>query len=182
MNLILLGAPGSGKGTQASRLIEKNKLAHISTGDMLRAAVSAQTPLGVEAKKFMDAGELVPDAVVIGLVEERLQADDTENGFILDGFPRTTAQAEALGALTQRLNKGLKAVVYLEVDEEELVQRLLGRGRADDNEETIRNRLNVYRTSTEPLIAYYDKIGLLKKVAGMGTMEEITGRINAAVA
>ena len=181
MQLIFLGAPGSGKGTQAERLVERNSLAHISTGDILRAAVRDQTPLGLEANKYMSAGQLVPDSVVIGLVEERLKQPDTEAGFILDGFPRTTAQADALGALAEGLGKPIEAVVYLEVGEEELVSRLLGRGRADDNEETIRTRLSVYRSQTEPLISYYEEKGLLKRVEGMGTMDEITDRISVAV-
>ena len=181
MQLIFLGAPGSGKGTQAERLVERNSLAHISTGDILRAAVRDQTPLGLEANKYMSAGQLVPDSVVIGLVEERLKQPDTEAGFILDGFPRTTAQADALGALAEGLGKPIEAVVYLEVGEEELVSRLLGRGRADDNEETIRTRLSVYRSQTEPLISYYEEKGLLRRVEGVGTMDEITERISAAV-
>lgn len=181
MNLILLGAPGSGKGTQAERLIARFNLAHISTGDILRKAVRDQTPLGIEANRYMAAGELVPDSVVIGLVEERLGLPDTAAGYILDGFPRTTTQADALGALTDRLGRALHKVVYLEVGEEELVSRLLGRGRADDNEETIRTRLQVYRLQTEPLISYYEGKGLLARIPGTGTMDEITSRILAAV-
>lgn len=181
MNLILLGAPGSGKGTQAERIVTNNTLAHISTGDILRGAVKAGTPLGVEANRYMSAGQLVPDSVVIGLVEERLKQPDTKHGYILDGFPRTVAQADALSHLTEKVRKPLHAVLYLEVDDEELVKRLLGRGRADDNEETIRTRLGVFKRQTAPLIAYYEDKGLLKRVKGTGTVDEITARIQKAV-
>ena len=181
MNLILLGAPGSGKGTQAATLIERFGLAHISTGDILRAAVKAGTPLGLEANKYMLAGKLVPDEVVIGLVEARLQEPDTASGYILDGFPRTTAQADALGAMTKSLGKPIEHVVYLKVDGEELVKRLLGRGRADDTEEAIRTRLKVFQDQTQPLITYYQAAGLLREVHGVGSVDEIGAAIRAAI-
>lgn len=194
MNLVLLGAPGAGKGTQAELLIEKYGLAHISTGDILRKAVADGTPLGLEAKKFMDAGELVPDEVVIGLAKERLAQPDTEAGFILDGFPRTVVQAEALDAALGELGKALDAAVAIVVDPEVIVARLTSRRmceqcgkitsvsalvggacgacggpviqREDDNETTVRNRLDVYDRSTAPLIDYYRTRGVLREIDG----------------
>ncbi len=178
--LLLLGPPGAGKGTQAQLLVERLEIPQISTGDMLRAAVAEGTPVGREAKGCMDRGELVPDAVVIGVAEERLQKPDAE-GFILDGFPRTAAQAEALDGLLEKLGRPLDVCVAMTVDEEQLVERLLKRaeieGRADDNEETIRNRMNVYREQTEPLIAYYRKRDLVREVDGLGSVDEVADRI-----
>ncbi|NHM15886.1 adenylate kinase [Eggerthellaceae bacterium zg-887] len=180
MNIVLLGAPGAGKGTQAALLVEEFGTPHISTGDMLRAAVKEGTPLGKEAKKYMDAGDLVPDDVIIGLVAERLQQPDTEVGFILDGFPRTSAQAVALDAQLSELGRPLDAALLIDVDSEVIVKRLTSRRmckecgyigsaadeacpkcegemyqRDDDNEATVRNRLDVYEKSTAPLIDYY---------------------------
>lgn len=191
MNIVLLGAPGAGKGTQAAKLVEKYHLTHISTGDMLRAAVKAGTPLGVKAKSYMDAGELVPDDVIIGLVTERLQDPDTEKGFILDGFPRTSIQAVALDGELSNLERPLDAALLIEVDFEVIVRRLTSRRmckvcgyigtandkacpkcggemyqRDDDNEATVRNRLNVYETSTAPLIDYYRGCDLLVSIDG----------------
>ncbi len=192
MNIVLLGAPGAGKGTQAARIIEEYGVPHISTGDILRAAVANKTPLGLEAKKFMDAGELVPDSVVIGLVKDRLSEPDTDKGFILDGFPRTTAQAEALDAELEAMSKGIDAAVAVIVDPEIIVGRLTSRRtcracgritnaaegdtcitcggelyqRDDDNEATVRNRLDVYARSTAPLIDYYDGKKVLHQVDG----------------
>jgi adenylate kinase len=199
LNLILLGPPGAGKGTQASRIVEEYGVPHISTGDMLRAAVKNQTAMGLEAKKFMDAGALVPDDVVIGIVKERLQEPDTSKGFLLDGFPRTIPQAEALDKALEALGRNVTKVIALLVDEDELILRLSGRRicrvcqtpyhivynkpakegvcdvcggelyqRDDDNEATVRNRLEVYRSQTEPLIAYYDAQGLVARVDGTG--------------
>jgi adenylate kinase len=183
--ILLLGAPGAGKGTQAETLVEKLGIPQISTGDMLRAAVAEGTPVGREAKAYMERGDLVPDSVVIGVAEERLSKDDAAGGFILDGFPRTTAQAEALDAVLDRIGSKLERCVALVVDEEAVVRRLLGRaeieGRSDDNEETIRNRMEVYRESTEPLLAYYRERGLLAEVDGMGTIDEVAKRIEEAL-
>ena len=191
MNIVLLGAPGAGKGTQAAKLVEKYGFAHISTGDMLRAAVKNQTPLGLEAKKYMDAGDLVPDEVVIGLVKERLQDADTADGFILDGFPRTSTQAVALDSDLSSLERPLDAALLVDVDKEVIIKRLTSRRmcrdcgyigsdadatcpkcngemyqRDDDNEETVRNRLDVYESSTAPLIDYYRGCELLKEIDG----------------
>ncbi len=191
MNIVLLGAPGAGKGTQAAKLVEKYGFAHISTGDMLRAAVKNQTPLGLEAKKYMDAGDLVPDEVVIGLVKERLQDADTADGFILDGFPRTSTQAVALDSELSSLERPLDAALLVDVDKEVIIKRLTSRRmcrdcgyigsdadatcpkcngemyqRDDDNEPTVRNRLDVYESSTAPLIDYYRGCELLKEIDG----------------
>jgi adenylate kinase len=183
--LLLLGPPGVGKGTQAERLVERLGVPQISTGDMLRAAVAAGTPVGREARGYMDRGELVPDEVVIGVARERLSQPDAGEGFILDGFPRTVAQAEALDGLLAELGVRLEKCVALTADEDELVGRLLGRareeGRADDNEETIRTRMKVYQEQTAPLVAYYDGRGLLVRVDGMGTVDEVTERIRQAI-
>lgn len=181
MNLIFLGAPGSGKGTQAAFLIEHYRLAHISTGDMLRAAVAQKTPLGVEAHGYMSAGQLVPDSVVIGIIAERLAHPDCANGVLLDGFPRTVPQAVALGEMFTQLGRSLDKVIYLEVDEDELFKRLMGRGRADDTPETVRARLQVYRDQTSPLIEHYTSAGLLARIEGVGAVEDITARIKAAL-
>lgn len=191
MNIVLLGAPGAGKGTQAAKLIDEYGLTHISTGDMLRAAVKEGTELGLQAKKFMDAGDLVPDDVIIGLVTERLGQPDTANGFILDGFPRTTAQAVALDAELGKLERPLDAALLIDVEPEVIVGRLCSRRmcrecgyigsvadavcpvcggemyqRDDDNEATVRNRLDVYETSTSPLIDYYRGSELLVTIDG----------------
>jgi adenylate kinase len=180
-NLLLLGAPGAGKGTQAVRLAARLGIPHVSTGDLLRAAVAEGTRLGREAKSFMDRGELVPDSIVIGVAAERLGRPDAKTGFVLDGFPRTVAQAEALDVELSRLGTKLDRCLALVTDEAALVARLLKRaqieGRADDNEATIRNRMRVYRAQTEPLIAYYRDKGLLREIDGMGTIEAVEKRI-----
>ena len=185
-NLLLLGAPGAGKGTQAVRLAARLGVPHVSTGDLLRAAVAAGTPLGREAKAYMDRGELVPDSVVIGLAAERLSRPDAKTGFVLDGFPRTVAQAEALDTELARLGTKLDRCLALVTDEPALVARLLKRaqleGRSDDNESTIRNRMRVYREQTEPLIAFYRRRRLLREVDGMGTIEEVAKRIQEGAA
>ena len=184
--LLLLGPPGAGKGTQAKILVERLGVPQISTGDMLRAAVAAQSEVGRLAKGYMDRGELVPDEVVIGVARERLSQPDAQKGFILDGFPRTRAQAEALDGLLGELDTPLERCVSLVVDEDEVVERLLKRaeieGRADDNEETIRNRMRVYREQTEPLVAYYGERSLVRDVAGEGSIEDIAGRVEEALA
>jgi adenylate kinase len=183
--LLLLGPPGAGKGTQAARLVEKFGIPQISTGEMLRSAVAAGTDVGRQAKGFMERGELVPDAVVIGVAEERLSQDDAAAGFILDGFPRTDAQAEALDDLLARMGVRLERCIAIDVDERSLVERLLERarieGRSDDAEETVRNRMHVYRDQTEPLVAYYRSRGILVDVDGMGTIEEVAKRVEEAL-
>ena len=180
LNLVLFGPPGSGKGTQAEKIIAQYHLVHLSTGDMLRAEIKEQTKLGLEAKTLMDKGELVPDSVVIGMIENKLDANKTADGFVFDGFPRTVAQAEALDELLAKRNAPIKAVLSLYVSEEELTKRILNRGktsgRADDQNETIvKNRVVEYRTKTEPLAKYYEKQGKLKQIVGEGTVEEISG-------
>ena len=183
--LLLVGPPGAGKGTQAAMVCRAVGIPHVSTGEMLRDNIERGTELGLAAKAIMDAGDLVGDEIVIGMVEDRLAQPDAACGFLLDGFPRTIPQAEALDALLGE-ERALEAVVSLEVIEDEVVQRLLDRaakeGRADDNEETIRNRMAVYREQTEPLIAYYDQAGIVRPVDGMGSIEEIFGRIAAVLA
>ena len=181
MNLILLGPPGAGKGTQGHRLSEGYNIPEISTGDILRSAVREDTPLGREAKSYMDRGALVPDEVMVGIVHERLAQDDTERGFILDGFPRTVAQAEALTQLSKEQKRPIEHVISIKVPQEELLQRLAGRrqleGRHDDTDEAIRHRLEVYERETAPLIDYYQRQGLLRCIVGVGTMDEIFQRI-----
>jgi adenylate kinase len=180
-NLLLLGAPGAGKGTQAVRLAARLGVPHVSTGDLLRAAVAAGTPLGREARVFMDRGELVPDVIVIGVAAERLARPDAKTGFVLDGFPRTVAQADALDVELSRLGMKLDRCLALVTDEAALLARLLKRaqleGRSDDNEATIGNRMRVYRVQTEPLIASYRSKGLLREIDGMGTIDEVERRI-----
>jgi len=183
--MLLLGPPGAGKGTQALRLVAKLGIPQISTGDMLRGAVAAGTEIGRKAQDFMDRGELVPDAVVIGVAEERLSQSDAESGFVLDGFPRTAAQAEALDTLLEGMGTNLERCVAIDVDEDSLVTRLLGRaqieGRSDDSEDTIRTRMSVYRAQTAPLVDYYRKRGILAEVDGLGSVEEIAKRIEEAL-
>lgn len=212
MNIILLGPPGAGKGTQAKMLIDQYQIPQISTGDILRAAVKEGTSLGKEAKSFMDKGELVPDSVVIGIVEERIQEPDCTKGYMLDGFPRTVPQAEALDGMLGKLNAEIDHVVSIEVANDELVKRLTGRRtcrecgagyhvmfdppkvegvcdkcggelyqRDDDNEDTVRSRLNVYESQTLPLIDYYKVQGKIRPIDGVGEIKEIFGRITSVL-
>lgn len=186
MRLVLLGAPGSGKGTQGEKLVAHFGIPKISTGDALRAAVAAGTELGKKAKAAMDAGQLVANEIVIGIVEERLAQPDARKGFILDGFPRNTAQAEVLEGMLQRLGTpGISKAVHLHVTDEEIVKRLLDRaikeGRADDKEDVIRKRIEVYNAETRPLLDFYSKQGKVVTVEGVGGLEEIFNRILASL-
>ncbi len=210
MRIVMLGAPGAGKGTQAKKLIEEFGIPQISTGDILRANIAQGTPLGKEAKGFMDRGELVPDKVVLGLVEDRLKQPDCKKGFILDGFPRNTAQAQALDGMLAGIGMPLQLAVSVDVPFEDLMKRLTGRRtcrtcgqmynvyftpskkegvcdkdggelfqRDDDKEETIKKRLQVYESQTAPLIDYYSGKGIVRKIAGTGSISDIYGKIKA---
>jgi adenylate kinase len=185
MRLVLLGAPGSGKGTQAARLKADLNVPHISTGDMLRAAVAAGTPLGLKAKAVMDAGQLVSDDILLGMLEERLAQDDARNGFILDGYPRNLAQADALDHLLARIGQPLDAVVKLEVPSEAIIGRCQIRfqaeNRADDNPDTVRKRLGIYAEQTAPVADFYAKRGKLQVVDGVGELDAVTTRIKRAL-
>lgn len=178
---MLLGPPGAGKGTQAKLLAEHLDVSHVSTGDLLRKAVAEGTELGRKARSYMEAGELVPDELILGMVRERLTDGTAEGGCILDGYPRNRAQAESLERVLGEIGREIACVVDLEVPEDELVRRIAGRardeGRADDTEETVRNRLRVYQEQTEPLVAYYRERGVLREVDGTGEIEEIAERI-----
>jgi adenylate kinase len=184
--LLLLGAPGAGKGTQAARLARRLDVPQISTGEMLRQAVASGSELGRRVQDTMDRGELVSDSIVIEVARERLSLSDAMRGFVLDGFPRTLAQAEALDRILGELGSRLERCVALSVDEEALVGRLLGRarieGRSDDNEATIRKRMRVYDEQTAPLLDYYRRRGVLAEVDGMGSIEEVEKEIGEALA
>ena len=179
MNIILFGAPGAGKGTQAKRLVEARGLVQLSTGDMLRAAIDAGTELGLRAKEIMDRGDLVSDEIILGMIAERMDSPDCANGVILDGFPRTVAQAEGLDAMLEERGLVLDHVIEISVDEDALFARIenraaeTGGSRADDNAETLRKRLAVYHENTAPLLPYYDGKGLLKTVDGMNSIDEV---------
>lgn len=186
LNIVLFGPPGAGKGTQSEFLIKQYELVHLSTGDLLRAEIKAESELGQQAKELMDRGELVADAIVIGMIRNKMEAHLDAKGFIFDGFPRTQAQAVALDAMLNAKSEPITAMLALEVPEEELVKRLLGRGatsgRADDsNEGVIRTRIREYETKTAPLKAYYSAQGKYKAINGVGSIEEITGRLIQAV-
>ncbi|WP_410656585.1 adenylate kinase [Amycolatopsis sp. lyj-112] len=177
--LVLVGPPGAGKGTQAVALSEKLRIPHISTGDLFRAHVGEQTPLGQEAKRYLDSGELVPDSVTNEMVRERLAEPDAKVGFLLDGFPRNTKQAEVLGEILGEADTELNAVIQLQVSEDVVVERLLSRGRSDDTEEVIRRRQQIYVSETAPLLEYY--VEILVRVDGVGTVDEISARVLEAL-
>ncbi len=214
MNIILLGPPGAGKGTQAQRIVRKHGLIQLSTGDMLRAVVAAGSDLGKEAKRVMDAGQLMPDELMIRMISERIEQPDCRGGFILDGFPRTIPQAEALDRMLAEKGLKLDSVIAMKVDEEALVRRITGRytcancgagyhdsfqrpevdgvcdhcggteitRRADDNEETVRTRLEAYRAQTEPILPYYREKGILRSVDGMASIDVVADEIETTLA
>ncbi|MFP5373506.1 MAG: adenylate kinase [Gammaproteobacteria bacterium] len=186
MRLVLLGAPGSGKGTQAARLTGHLQVPHISTGNLLRAEVAAGSRLGLAAKEVMARGELVSDEILLGMLEDRFSREDTRGGFILDGYPRNLAQANALGELLARIGQPMDAAVQLEVPTELLVERIAGRareeGRADDTPESVRTRLKVYEEQTAPVVDYYRQRGLLSVVDGVGGVDDVFARILEALA
>lgn len=181
-NIIIFGAPGAGKGTQSERIIERYGLRHLSTGSMLREAIEAQTPMGIEAQRYIDQGHLVPDALVIDLIARELETHPDVPGYIFDGFPRNVAQAQALDVMLQNHGYPVSMLLALEVEEDELVQRLLNRGltsnRSDDqSEDIIRNRIEVYEQTTLPVMDYYRQQGKYHGVAGMGSIDEIANRV-----
>jgi adenylate kinase len=191
MRLILLGPPGAGKGTQAQRLVEKYTIVQLSTGDMLRAAVKAGTPTGLKAKDIMARGDLVPDEVVVGIVSDRIEEPDAKNGFVLDGFPRTVPQADALERMLAAKRLKLDGVLELKVDEKALLDRVAtriaqmqARGekvRPDDNPESLKTRLHAYRVQTAPLLDYYGKKGLLRSVDGMAPIDQVSQQVDRAL-
>ncbi|MGO4452874.1 adenylate kinase [Arthrobacter sp. RAF14] len=184
--MLIIGPPGSGKGTQAERISDRLGVVAISTGDIFRANVKGETPLGLEAKKYMDAGDFVPDSVTNRMVRDRLSQDDVAEGFLLDGYPRTVAQVDELDQILSASGTRLDVVLQLTADDEELVTRLLGRaletGRSDDNETVIRHRLDLYHEQTEAVVGKYAERGILRRVDGIGAIDEVTDRVMAAIA
>ncbi len=185
MRIVLLGAPGSGKGTQAALMVEDLKLPHISTGEVLRTAAKAGTELGLKAKAVIDRGELVSDEIMLGLIEERLGQPDVNGGFILDGYPRNLAQAEALDALLERLELPVDEALQIDVDVEMVIERIAKRaakeGRSDDSEEVARNRMKIYAEQTAPVVDYYAQKGILSRVLGVGSVDEVFQRIKGVL-
>ncbi len=185
MRIVLLGAPGSGKGTQAAILTEQLEVPHISTGVLLRAAVEAGTELGHKARAIMDRGELLPDDIMLDLIEERLQQPDAQEGFILDGYPRNLSQAGALDTLLDRIDKPLDVAIQIDIDTDLVVERIAKRaaeeGRSDDSEETVRKRMDVYEEQTAPVVGFYAEKGLLTRVLGEGSIDEVNQRIMAVL-
>jgi len=185
LNIVLFGPPGSGKGTQSEKIIDKYGLTHFSTGDMLRAELAAETELGLQAKNIMERGELVSDEIIIGMIRNKIKGQSDAKGFIFDGFPRTVAQAEALDVLLQELGMKIDLMLGLEVEKQELIDRLLKRGqdqgRADDNLETIENRIKVYEDQTSPVMGYYDAQGKYRGVDGIGSIDDIFGRLTGII-
>ena len=185
MRIVLLGAPGSGKGTQAKLLEESLGIPHISTGVLLRAAVSAGSEVGLAAKAFMDAGDLVPDDLMLGLIKERLGKDDVQAGFILDGYPRNLVQTQALDGLLGRLNVPLDEAIQIDVEYEQIAERIANRaaqeGRSDDSAEVVKNRLQVYEEQTAPAVDFFERKGVLSQVYGVGTIDEVFQRIRAVL-
>ena len=185
MNLVFLGPPGSGKGTQAVRVAAELGIVHLSTGDMLRQAVKDQTELGKEAEQYMSRGELVPDKLIVGLIEDRIHKGELKGGFILDGFPRNMEQARALQEMFEKNNIKLDSAVLLDVPEEELVKRIAGRakeeGRTDDTEDVVRNRLKVYREQTQPIEDFYRERGILTEIQGKDTPDNVFDKIMSAI-
>ena len=181
MRIVFLGPPGAGKGTQAQRLKDYLNIAHLSTGEMLRDAGESGTPLGREAARYMNSGKLVPDEVVVGVVSDRMKCDDCVHGCLFDGFPRTVPQAEALDRMLADCNKPLDLVLALDVSEPQLIERLLARGRLDDDLETIRERFRQYHRLTQPLLNYYRDRGVLREINAEGTPDEVFERIRDAI-
>ncbi|RMG42770.1 MAG: adenylate kinase [Candidatus Dadabacteria bacterium] len=186
MRVVILGPPGAGKGTQAEQIAKSNNIPHISTGEMLRAAVSSGSELGQRVSSYLDSGALVPDDLIIDIIKERITRPDCDRGFLLDGFPRTVPQAEALTGMLESLGKGLTHVLLLKVPDSVLMERIMGRasagsGRSDDNEDVVKKRLKVYHEQTAPVAEYYKKRGELLELDGLGTIEEVRARIDKAL-
>lgn len=186
LNIVLFGPPGAGKGTQSKKIVEKYGLIHLSTGDLLRAERSAGTPLGLKAKELMDAGKLVPDEVVVGMIENKIKSNADAKGFVFDGFPRTIAQAESLDKLLEQNGLKINGTLALEVDEAELTQRILERGKTsgrldDQNEDLVKSRVQEYEAKTAPVANYYDKQGKLHRIQGIGGIEDIFAKLCQAL-